>query len=107
MAEYRNDKLGVRFEVADTITVRKQLAYRSARQFLSVEDTYAAHWRAALLLIEGWQCETVPDPKALDLDAVTDPQMTYIVLWAAGEVAGHVAGLDSVPKASLPPSATA
>lgn len=97
--DYANEKLGVKFTVADTITVRKQLAYMAARQFIDDAQAFEAHWRAAVPLLEGWACEALPNPKALDLDAVTDKQVTSIVLYTAGVVAAHMAKLESVPKA--------
>lgn len=99
MASFENEKLGARFSVSDRITVRQQLAYLGARQFSDASEAFERSWRAALPLIEGWECALIPDPQALNLDEASDPRVTSVILWAAGKVAAHVAELDRVPKA--------
>lgn len=105
MAEYRNDKLGARFEVADTLSVRKQLAYDAACQFSEQSLGFERAWHAAVPLLDHWQCDALPEPKTLDLDTVTDPLVTAVIEWAAGQVANHISRLKIVPKVSSPASA--
>lgn len=99
MTEYRNDGLGARFTLPDRLTVRQQLAYYSSRLTTGPEDVFAAQWRGALALMEGWTCELLSDPAGADLDALTDPRITGLVLWAGTTVSAHVRELEAVPKA--------
>jgi hypothetical protein len=98
MAEFVNEKLGARFTVPDRLTVRQQLAYYGARQFDSGSEAYVAHWRASVPLLGDWNCPLLPDPAKADLDQLTDPQVTQLIMWAANGVAGHVLRLETIPK---------
>ena len=99
--DYKNERLGVRFVVPDNVTVRQQLAYYGAYGYEGVgRDRFVRMWNAALELIEGWECESHPDPKAIDLDTDTSPTTAQIVLWAGSEVSVHMANLEDVPKNS-------
>jgi hypothetical protein len=99
--EYANEMLGLTFTLPEQLTVREQLTFRE-RLFLSADDTdmYSRYWDAALPLVEDWQCEIVPDPQAVDLDAETDRRVADIVNWFANTVAGHMNEMDDVPKNS-------
>jgi len=102
MAEFTNERLGVRFTLPDSITVRQQLQYRG-RAFnagLLTEDVYVRHWVGMLALLGEWECELVPDPKQLDLDTSTDPRVADIVFWVSNMAANHMVELESVPKNS-------
>ena len=100
MAEYKNEPLGVSFELPDRVTVRQQLAYRGAVALASQDNTFAIHWKAAQPLLEKWTCERVPDPAAVDLDEETDAVVADIVTWTANMAAGHMLALRATPKNS-------
>lgn len=100
MAEYKNERLGVSFELPDRVTVRQQLAYRGQVALATSEDTFAVHWKAVLPLLENWQCEKAPDPKAVNLDEETDVDVADVVTWTANMAAGHMLALRSTPKNS-------
>ena len=68
-------------------------------------DTGSTHfermWQAAVPLIENWQCASIPDLKAVNLDEKTENRDKALVLmWAAARVADYVAALENVPKNS-------
>lgn len=98
MAHYEHETLGVAFDVADRFTVRQQLAFRGAIAEARGESAYVRYWQAAQTVMENWQCDLVPDPAALDLDAADDVRLANIVQWTANSVAGHMAELDTPPK---------
>jgi len=85
-----------RFTVPDKITVRQQLAYFSA----SVAPDRAMlerYWLAAIPLINDWQCGILPDINT-DLDSITDPHATQVIIWAGLEVKKHIDMLGEVSK---------
>lgn len=85
----------VRFTVSDKITVRQQMAYLS-----DATSTNRPHierlWLGATALIQEWECELFR--KDVDLDEVTDPRITEIMVWVALQVRNHINGLDEIPK---------
>lgn len=99
MPERSNEALGVSFRLPDRLTVRQQLAYYSARLADGQGDQFAALWRGALALVEDWRCESLPDPRGADLDALYDPRITGVVLWTGTTVSAYVRELEAVPKA--------
>lgn len=104
MSEFVNEKLGARFTVPDSLTVRTQLAYYSARQFADTNEMWEANWRAAVVVMQDWVCDWLPDPKTADLETLTDRRAALLMMWAANQVGGHMLGLETVPKVSSPPS---
>lgn len=95
---YENETLGVVFTLPDTFTVRQQLAYRSKIAQAADESAFVRVWLGAVSVMQDWQCEHVPDPAALDLDATDDRKTADIVQWTANTVAGHMADLETPPK---------
>ena len=79
------------------MTVRKQLAYFSEAGLARGKDTMERFWRGAVAVIEGWQCERLPDID-VDLDTLTDPKLVEVIIWTALEVKRHMDALDDVPK---------
>lgn len=99
--EYKNERLGVTFSVPDKPTVRQQMAYYGAYGYSPVDkDRPVRMWEAALELIEAWECENIPDPKALDLDTETSPTAASVAIWAGSTVFVYMSDLDDVPKNS-------
>lgn len=89
---YENEALGVAFALPEKPTVRQMLAFRSGiilRQ--SPQDTIASYWEGFLALVQDWQCERLPDPQVVDLDAETSVKIADIIMWCANTAAGHTA----------------
>lgn len=100
MAKFENDELGVRFTLPDNPTVGQQLRYRG-RVFATgyfTEDVYLRMWLGFLGLYSDWESESVPDPKAVDLETETDPAVADVVQWVGNVTARHMNTLEAVPK---------
>ena len=98
MAEYKNDDLGVSFEIPDKITVRKQLAFYSAASAFSGEMQYGRYWAAAMAVIENWKSELIPDPAKLDMDDESNPSIATAIIWVSNTAIAHLNRLEAVPK---------
>lgn len=98
MATYTNDKLGLSFAVPDSVTVKKQLQFKSAISASEKVDVYEQFWKGAIVVMQDWQCALLPDPAALDLEKETNPRVADIVVWAGNQVAAHMFSLEDVPK---------
>lgn len=101
MAEYTIESVGLRFTVPDRLTVRQQLEYRGIIAASSRKDLYPRFWDGARHLIDGWQCEAMPD-KDVNLDEVDDPEIADIIFMACNIVNRHLNRLEeeAVPKNS-------
>jgi hypothetical protein len=102
MAEYKNEALGVKFSVPDTMTVGQNLRYRGRvfnAGFYS-DDVYIRMWQGFLSLYQEWECDLIANPKDLDVDIETNPQVANIVMWVGNMTAHHVNVLEAeaVPK---------
>ena len=97
MATYENEKLGVSFTLPDKLTVRQQLDWRG-RVFETVGTTFLRHWQAVKPLIEDWAYEPDSVLEDIDIDTATDKALADVIFWASNEAAGHMAGLDAIPK---------
>lgn len=109
MAEYKNEQLGVKLTIPDTVSIRKQLQYRRAignawASELIVKEGednfYPLFFAGAKVVIEDWECERLPVLNGLNFDEVTNPRIADIVFWMCDIVAGHMNRLDEVPKNS-------
>lgn len=98
MAEYKNDKLGVSFSVPESVPVRQQLRFKSAIAASDKLDTYEQFWKGALVVIQDWKCEALPDPAVLDMDKDTRKITADVVAWVGNQVAAHMFSLEDVPK---------
>lgn len=102
MAHYQNEVLGVSFDIPDKITVRQQLAYRSAAgypmngQLARLESL----WLGALEVLTGWQCAAIEKPNELNLDVETNPDVAAVITWAGVRALIHMNTLEEIPKAS-------
>jgi len=98
--DFKNDELGCSFSVSDRPTVRQQLAYVGGVMRSQADDEHILNnWKRALPLITGWKCDAMPDTE-IDLETVTDPKITHIVLWAGTQVYVHMSDLERVPPNS-------
>lgn len=78
-------------------TVKQQLEYYSRYADTRLDPMYLRFWYSAQTLIGEWQCEALPDLK-VNLDEITDPIATTIIMWAGNAVLLHMSGLDTLPK---------
>lgn len=85
-----------KFTVPDHPTVRQQLEYFSAGAGLPMT---LRHWAGAKVLIQNWESDKLPDYKT-DLDTITDPLVTTLIIKAGIEVMQFVNDLEKVPKNS-------
>lgn len=84
------------FKIPDRPTVRQQLQYFSAA---SGEASLIRYWEGAKALIEpkSWQSEALPNYD-VDLDTVTDPSVTNVLIEAGLEVLKYMNTLEDIPK---------
>lgn len=87
------------FTVPDRPNVKQQMDYRSAVDFSDEQNHYFKFWKAALRLIDSWQCELIPDYH-VDAETLTNPKQATIMAWAGMEVVNFINSLDDVPKNS-------
>ena len=97
MADRTNERLGASFSLPDRVTVRQQLGYYSEAGLARGAELWLRLWMGARNIVADWKCEIFPDPLA-DLDDITDPRVTEIVIWAALETKTYMDALDTVPK---------
>lgn len=83
-----------KFTIPDRPTVRQQLEYFSAGASLPLA---LRHWEGAKTLIQSWECKLLPDYRA-DLDTITNPAVTSLIIQAGAEVVRFMNSLDDVPK---------
>ena len=96
--EYKNDDLKVRMVVKDRPTVKEQLEYYGFATLAINADMWIRLWKAAQVLITEWESELVRDPKRVDFDLETDPDVTQLAIWVGITVKAHVNKLEAVPK---------
>ena len=94
--EYTNEELKTTFSVPDVVTVRRQLVYFS-NSGDSSEERFVRIWNAAKTLIENWKSEVLPDIN-INLDEITNPDATALIVWAGLRVMVHMNSLKEVPK---------
>ena len=98
MAEFKNEKLGVRLVVPDRPNVRQQLEYYAQAAREDSGKLFVRNWLAAQPLIVEWECASIPDVTKLDLETETDPKIAKILMWAGSAVQKHVLALEEIPK---------
>lgn len=96
--EYKNEDLGVSFRVPDRVTVRQQMTYYS-QAATGGSDFFLRYWYGARAIVENWQYEKMPDIMT-DLDTLTDPAVSNVLIWASMRVKEYIEGLEDVPKNS-------
>lgn len=85
------------FTLPARLTVKRQLEYFSRYSDTRFEPMYLRLWHSAIVLIQDWQCDVLPDPK-VDLDKITDTQATTVIMWAGNLVLGYMNELEALPK---------
>lgn len=95
---YESENLGVSFSLPERLTVREHMQFRARLVDALAEDAYTRYWLAVLPLVEDWQCEVIPDPAALDLDAFISWKVADVMQYVANTAAAHMLSLDDVPK---------
>lgn len=94
---FRNDEANASFQVRERPTVRQQLAYIGKVTSTPDGMLFLRWWNGALDLIEKWECDIFPDHKT-DLDKVTNPKVTSLLIWAGLQVQNLMGGLDEIEK---------
>lgn len=89
-------KDGIEFHIPDRPTVRQQLAYISATTGVDPERHLERLWNGAKTLIENWQCDLFKFD--VNLDEVTNPKISELILWASIQVRSYINGLEEIPK---------
>lgn len=101
--EFVNKELRCKFALPEPLRLRHVEQYEKARdeaRAAGAQFTPSINWVGALVLLEDWVCEVLPDPKALtpeDLADVHGPVL-QVVMWVAGQVATHVMKELFIPK---------
>ena len=90
--EFKRDEYTL--TVPDRPTVRQQLEYFSAGIGLPLA---LRHWEGAKTLIQSWKCDKLPD-HTTNLDSITDPTVTTIIIQAGADVMRYMSGLEELPK---------
>lgn len=88
----------VHFALPAHPTVRQQLEYYSRYSDTRSAPLYLRLWHSAQALISEWQCTALPDLKT-DLDSITTPEATTVIMWAGNTVLQYMSDLETLPKA--------
>jgi hypothetical protein len=83
-----------KFTLPDRPTVRQQLEYYSAS---AGSASLVRYWNGAKTLIQSWECESFPD-FTVDIESVTDPSITAVIIEAGLDVMRYINALEDVPK---------
>jgi hypothetical protein len=94
--EFTRQNPSARFVVPDKITVRQQLQYFSEARVPS-RPVFERLWLGAVPLITEWHCDIMPDHET-NLDELTNPDITNVLVWAGVKVKEHIDSLDLLEK---------
>ena len=94
-----NDLAPCKITVPDKVTVKQQLEYFSVAGGLAGNEYWLRLWEAAKTIIQDWECELMPDVDT-DLDTLTNPLVTGVLIWAGIQVSDHINSLQVVSKNS-------
>lgn len=97
--EFTKEKPECKFALPDNPTVRQQLTYFSLSATADNEKFLEQSWQGAkaVILPASWKCKVIPDLD-VDLDTLTDPQATEVILWVGMEVRKFMNELERLPK---------
>lgn len=101
--EFVNKELKCKFSLPEPLRMRHVEQYEVARDTARAAGARfapAINWVGALDLLEGWECEVLPDPEGLtpeDLADVHGPVL-QIIVWVASTVATHIMSELFIPK---------
>lgn len=91
MAEFKNERLGVSFELPDKFTVRDHLRFKDAAMMSGADDTFSRAWAGIVPMISGWECKTIPDPKTFNIDEGGNASRAAdIIAWVVNVALGHM-----------------
>lgn len=89
-----NEKIGFSFDLPERLTVRQQLKIMGLAA--KGEPDYFGIFKAALPMLENWQCEILPDPAQLDIDKETNPKLTSLIYAVAMSIFVHANRAEEV-----------
>lgn len=95
--KFERDEPKCSFEIPDRPTVRQQLEYFSATAGTAGNQMLVRFWAGAMQLLSNWKCEVMPDHKT-NIDELTNPSQTSVIIWAGLQVKGYMDALDDIPK---------
>jgi hypothetical protein len=88
------------FTISARPSVRQILAYKGSVSAATGPTLYTRFWEGIKPMIDEWNCPAIPDYRTFSLDDSEDFEAAAVVIWAADMVAGHMIGLETVPKNS-------
>lgn len=96
----RETKPDCKFSIVDHPTVRQQLDYFSVVGGAYGKDMLVRYWEGAraMIISKSWKCKSLPDFDKIDIDALTNPEHTKILIWAGLQVRNYMNSLESIPK---------
>ena len=94
--EFTRTNPSARFTVPDKVSVRQQLEYFSEARVPN-RPVFERLWLGAVPLIAEWQCDIFPDHQT-NLDDVSNPDVTNLLIWAGVKVKEHIDSLENIPK---------
>lgn len=86
-----------KFSIPARPTVRQQMQYFSATAGAAGSDLLVRYWHGARILITDWECPAIEKVDA-DLDQMTDPKQTEVLIWAGLQVRAFIDKLGDIPK---------
>lgn len=99
LEEFTRKNPDCKFSASRRPTVRQQMEYFSATAGASGSQLITRYWLGARMLIKDWECEAVPSVD-VDLDEISNPEQTEILIWAAMKVKTLMDTLENIPKNS-------
>ena len=96
--EFQRENPKCRFAIPDRPTVRQQMEYFGLASRSNEKDMFIRYWNGARALIipPSWECEIVA--LDADLDSITDPRATEVMLWAGTQVMIYFSKLEELQK---------
>jgi len=85
------------FSIPARPTVRQQMEYFSATAGVDRNQMLTRYWLGAAVLIQEWKCEAIPQID-VDLDGMTNPEQSELLVWAAMRVKSYMDKLENIPK---------
>ena len=98
MAKFTSETPKIKFIVPDDVTVEKQLEFSSLITSFDKKNRLKNMWRAALVVIEDWECKLIPVLDEAELSEMTNPDQALVIAWVGSQVWDHMNSLEEIPK---------
>lgn len=101
--EFVNKELGCKFSLPEPFRMRHLEQYEAARdtaRAVGAQFAPSINWVGALGILEGWECELLPDPEGLTPDTLAEVhgKVLQIVIWVASKVVIYITKVMFIPK---------